>query len=142
MSGDLKNQIMNLPELGGNVAGQAEAIEEVMRDMGFNRTQIFLFTVATCVVFAAFVSFVLLGCSLFITPNNLLPTLISSGAVILPAATILRSGELPPNYAQTNHKLMGSVNTRMAEWNGCAAKVKEVAAAEDAEAAIKAADKL
>merc|ERR1712008_126880 len=141
MATDLRKQILALPGMGKDALAEEEALEAVMRDMGFSRVQIFLITVMTCIVFAAFIAFVLLGSALFISPGNMMPTLISSGMVILPVITVLKSGNLPDSYATGNHKVTKSLNKHLTEWKDVTAKTDALITAKNAQDTLSAADK-
>ena len=94
------------------------------------------------VVLAAFIAFVLLGCSLFMTPGTVLPTLISSGMVILPALSVLQSGKLPESYATGNHKVTQSLNKHLTEWKELTAKTDSLITAKNAEDGLSADEKV
>merc|ERR1711971_1369121 len=65
-------------------------VDDVLREYGFNRAQIVAITVVTVSTFAVFLGFVLLGCSLFMNPSSMIPSLISSGMVFVSAFTMIR----------------------------------------------------
>merc|ERR1712054_400813 len=99
-------------------------------------------SVVMCLVFAAFIAFVLLGCSLFLTPGNLLPTLISSGMVILPVLTMVRSGKLPSKYSTGNHKVTSSLSKHLTQWKDVTKKTDALITAKSTKDRLAAADKV
>lgn len=118
-----------------------EAVEGVMREMGFNSTQILLITLAVCIVFAAVVAFVLLGCLLFMTVSSIIPTLISSGMVVLSAGATLQAGEVSPDYT-SKIKLTDKLNKQLAEANQFSSVSANFLTAESGEAQLQSAAKL
>mmetsp|Transcript_5642 Transcript_5642/g.10226 ORF Transcript_5642/g.10226 Transcript_5642/m.10226 type:complete len:265 (-) Transcript_5642:88-882(-) len=103
------------------------AIDDVLREHGFNTAQIVLVTVVTVLMFAVFLAFILLGCSLFMHPNSMLPSLISSGMVLVSTFSVIKSGKV--NMAATgNSELTKSLHSKLAETQKMASSVPRVGA--------------
>lgn len=113
-----------------DTAELTEAVEDVLRDLGFNSTQIVLITAAICVQFAALVAFVLLGCSLFVSAESLVPSLISSAMVIVSALTAIRSGTLPADYVKRTGAT-AKLNEQLLRTTALSSSVTELAESKD-----------
>jgi len=93
-------------ELCGSVVDDAEeldgAIEDALMELGYNETQIIGMTLGICAAFLCFVAFILIGCSLFVHPSTIIPTLISSAMVGLSTIATVASGKVPSKYANNS----------------------------------------
>lgn len=130
-----------IADLGKGVQDAVEldaAAEEVMREMGYNDAQILLITLAACISFAAFIAFILVGCSLFMDASDVIPSLISSGLVVLSTAATIQSGEIPAQ-ALGNSKLTGSLNQHLMKVQTVSNNTTNVVASNDAKSGLTSA---
>jgi hypothetical protein len=131
----LKCRLEKLSDDGNNLLLREEQIEDVMREMGFNSTQILLITFLWCIVFAAVVTFILLGCMLFMDSSSLVPTIVSSGMMILSGIAAVQNGKLDASNT-SSLKLTASINQYMARTQEVETLSKQLASADDSKTTL------
>eukprot|EP00929_Paragymnodinium_shiwhaense_P080112 TRINITY_DN4175_c0_g1_i1.p1 TRINITY_DN4175_c0_g1~~TRINITY_DN4175_c0_g1_i1.p1 ORF type:complete len:1065 (-),score=179.51 TRINITY_DN4175_c0_g1_i1:563-3757(-) len=67
----------------------ATAIDETLSEYGLTQGQIIFFVIFMTLFFALYLTLIVVGCALFIDASNVVPTLISSGTVVISAAGLV-----------------------------------------------------
>merc|ERR1712050_74077 len=98
-------------------------------------------TIVVCAAFGAFVAFILIGCSLFMHPSTIIPSLISSSMVLLSAVGMVRSGKVPMKYA-SNSGITASIGKHLAPTQKMTGVATKLISAKDAKSMLVAADEL
>jgi len=143
----MKLQVALKARLDGLHGGAEDAValgetaEATLREMGLNSTQILLITLAVCIAFSAFIAFLLLGCLIFITTESIVPTLISSGLVLLSAVAVVNQGQVTGKMVSGNDTA-ALLSSRFVELSSWTSLMTEAAAAKDTKAELAAAKAL
>ncbi|CAE8647330.1 unnamed protein product [Polarella glacialis] len=138
----LKEKVTSMKKGAGNAAAIEETAEETLRAMGLNSTQVLLITLAVCIAFAAFIAFILLGCMMFIAPESFIPTLISSGMVLLSTGAMIQGGKVKGSSFAGKNDTTAMLNMRFAKVSAVSGVMTGVTGASDGKTALAAATKL
>eukprot|EP00930_Biecheleria_cincta_P084899 TRINITY_DN74324_c0_g1_i1.p1 TRINITY_DN74324_c0_g1~~TRINITY_DN74324_c0_g1_i1.p1 ORF type:complete len:1144 (-),score=137.88 TRINITY_DN74324_c0_g1_i1:220-3618(-) len=136
MRNALKQRLEKFGDDGNRLLLREEEIEDVLREMGFTSAQILLITFLWCVVFVAVVTFILLGCMLFMDSSSLIPTIVSSGMMIISGFAAVKNGKLDANKT-SSFKLTASLNKHLARTQKIGDLAKDLVSTEDSKTALK-----